>query len=117
MFFTRKHFLHTLKNHPHSQARLIQYEMCSSSDVNILADWDECSTDPCGNNTQCFNVQGSFVCRCVDGFVEDESSGSESLGENTSCSGALVLNKLSQESSSCPQLCVHTNCNSLCCRY
>ena len=33
-----------------------------------MTDVDECSSDPCGDNSVCSNTVGSFTCVCNSGF-------------------------------------------------
>ena len=40
---------------------------------------DEClqeSTEPlCQDNSECMNVEGSYMCRCVDGYLGESCAG------------------------------------------
>ena len=37
----------------------------------LIADIDECATDPCDNNAFCNNTVGSYDCFCNDGYTGD----------------------------------------------
>ena len=44
-------------------------------------DIDECENDPCGQNEDCFNNQGSFRCYCSIGYVENDENFCEDKNE------------------------------------
>ena len=37
----------------------------------MLADTDECKSNPCDANADCTNTPGSYVCKCKDGYKEN----------------------------------------------
>ncbi|XP_056264256.1 adhesion G protein-coupled receptor E5 [Pseudoliparis swirei] len=43
-------------------------------------DVDECMEPLCGNNTLCFNTNGSFYCQCLPGYKENNGYGDFALG-------------------------------------
>lgn len=47
----------------------------------ISADIDECSSPLCSESATCMNTDGSFFCRCQNGFVGD------GLVSGSGCSG------------------------------
>ena len=36
-----------------------------------LTDTNECDSNPCGTNADCFNTLGSFICQCSPGYSGD----------------------------------------------
>ncbi len=52
----------------------------------LLADIDECTagTDECGDNSDCINTLGSYMCRCNTGFKLGSS--------NFECEGKVPTN-------------------------
>jgi hypothetical protein len=51
----------------------------------FILDKDECTTkDPCDENANCNNTDGSFVCRCHSGFS----------GDGLICTGAYYFIRL-----------------------
>ena len=47
----------------------------------IHTDINECDTNPCGENAQCINLDGSYNCECNPGFTGDSFTG------NNNCTG------------------------------
>ena len=35
---------------------------------NVFTDFDECTTDPCPENSNCVNDPGSYHCECIIGY-------------------------------------------------
>ena len=50
---------------------------------HFIVDIDECflDLDNCGNNTQCINTDGSFICKCNVGYI----------GNGVVCNGTLII--------------------------
>lgn len=44
-------------------------------------DVNECDEWPCGDNTECVNIDGGYSCQCVDGYTRGSDNSS------TSCVG------------------------------
>ena len=36
-----------------------------------FVDTNECLSDPCGPNTICTNLPGTYSCSCAKGFIQD----------------------------------------------
>ena len=53
----------------------------------MIIDIDECSdsTHNCNTHATCTNTDGSFTCKCNDGYV----------GDGTSCSGIVINMRVS----------------------
>lgn len=59
--------------------------------LHFIADIDECIQDPspCGQNSACANVPGSYICSCLPNFRPDQE-GSEAYG-NFSCKSNVLV--------------------------
>ena len=52
--------------------------------LSLLADLDECAipeTNECDLNALCTNTEGSYVCRCLDGYQ----------GDGRNCTGKYLI--------------------------
>ena len=57
----------------------------------FLSDVDECISNPCGANTDCSNVVGSFRCSCKEGYKM--VNGSNQIGAIL-CIGKAVCSRI-----------------------
>ncbi|XP_071772978.2 adhesion G protein-coupled receptor E5 [Centroberyx gerrardi] len=78
-----------------SLAMVLSYPSCPIG-YNIkdqeCVDYDECATDedypeanPCGENAACLNTEGSFYCKCEDGYISSSQSVTFSAGTPATC--------------------------------
>ena len=49
---------------------------CNKVSFLVLSDFDECSLEPnpCGDNADCTNTEGSYSCSCKKGFTGNVSA-------------------------------------------
>ena len=62
----------------------------------VFSDIDECKTNPCQENAECVNTEGSYDCDCVLGY-RPENGGCVDVNEcmdNPCMKNALCLNTL-----------------------
>lgn len=64
---------------------ILMYIIVHLLHVFTSSDFDECGVGLCGDNGDCINTPGSFVCICHEGY---------SLGSDDICTGELVLEPL-----------------------
>ena len=52
-----------------------------------FGDIDECAANPCGTNSACANLPGSFSCTCAEGFYSGTEDGRDCEASEAVCNG------------------------------
>ena len=52
-----------------------------------FGDIDECAANPCGTNSACANLTGSFSCTCAEGFYSGTEDGRDCEASEAVCNG------------------------------
>lgn len=77
------------------------------TDLTNVTDINECENNPCAADAECVNTDGSFECRCKDGYELDPIRGcgdvNECLRSDTCATNAKCINVPGSYKCICPQ--------------